>query len=349
MLLSANRKSLIWRSHEREAAEKNFGVIYERSLGTGMQNVDPNISVIRWWPNSEGTTISDHKKMINAQLTWNSNNPEVEHINKPTSFKYVSDKISCFEQWQENKIRIPKFFPFEKKEEFFGRLEGVGMKVPLLVRINNGVAGQHSFLVRQDTDLEKSVDQVLQWAKAGHLIYGTRALATEFIDTTHPNYPNFNVSYRIIVAGDNIVTGYARCSYKEDWVAVTNKFTPEIMEAWFFHNEILQEILETRETEIVKAVKVLDLNHQGIDIIPKFTEKGVELFFLEVQTTYDAGFIGAGPYKPPYYNPYNPALVSFIQENEKEFKEKLPYYYYNWLDKKTHFEVAYENLTKSFL
>ena len=71
-------------------------------------------------------------------------------------------------------------------------------------------------------------------------------------------------------------------------------------------------------------------------------------YFLEVQTTYDAGFIGAGPYKPPYYNPYNPELLQLIVDREQEFKDKLPLYYYNWLDKREHFRAVYSEL-KTYL
>ena len=139
----------------------------------------------------------------------------------------------------------------------------------------------------------------------------------------------------------------------EDWVAVTNKFNKETMDAWYFHNIRLHKIMEEQEETIVKAVKVLGLNHQGVDIIPRGGTE--DIIFLEVQTTYDAGFAtannqtGLGPYTPPYFNPYNPTLCNFIEQNKSEMEQTIPLYTSLWLDKHAHFDKVYSNLKEQLV
>ena len=66
--------------------------------------------------------------------------------------------------------------------------------------------------------------------------------------------------------------------------------------------KILSSILEKTETVSQNTnhfVKVLDSNHQGVDII--IDNDTNELCFLEVQPTYASGYPnGMGAYRPPY-------------------------------------------------
>jgi len=99
--------------------------------------------------------------------------------------------------------------------------------------------------------------------------------------------------------------------------------------------------------ELIESVQALDLNHQGVDVIYDFDND--KLCFLEVQPTYASGYPnGMGSYRPPYYNPYDSTLVSFLQENEQELIKLFPRYYTNWLDKKNHFDLVYKTL-KNFI
>ena len=71
--------------------------------------------------------------------------------------------------------------------------------------------------------------------------------------------------------------------------------------------------------------------------------------FLEVQPTYASGYPnGMGSYTPPYYNPYDPTLVSHLKQNEREWSMLFPRYYSNWLNKKNHFDLVYNTL-KEFI
>ena len=73
-----------------------------------------------------------------------------------------------------------------------------------------------------------------------------------------------------------------------------------------------------------------------------------ELYFLEVQPTYATGFskVGYCGYFPPFYNPSDPELVKFILQNKSELEQKIPLYYFNWLDKNNHFKEVFKELKR---
>ena len=75
-----------------------------------------------------------------------------------------------------------------------------------------------------------------------------------------------------------------------------------------------------------------------------------ELYFLEVQPTYATGFskVGYCGYFPPFYNPSDPELVKFILQNKSELEQKIPLYYFNWLDKNNHFNEVFKELKDMF-
>ena len=100
-----------------------------------------------------------------------------------------------------------------------------------------------------------------------------------------------------------------------------------------------------KEEEIVKSVQSLDLNHQGVDLV--IDEDTKELCYLEVQPTYATGYPGGmGSYTPPFYNPYDPALVKYLVQNKSELEQKIPLYYFNWLDKENHFDLVFKELKR---
>jgi hypothetical protein len=329
---------LQWRSHEYEGAKEAFGEIVEMPPHTPYDSTPDKMGAqaFRWFPPSENMGAVGYACMQTLRDNLHGN-----HINDARNYLYVHDKVSCFDKWYDAGIPIPNYKTWEP-----GTL--VGNPYPVLLRLNNGVAGQDSWLVRTEDefwDYLPIVEDACRVAKRNGRGVHTRLLMTRFIDTQHPDYP-LNASYRIIVAGGKVVTGYARVSDPQDWVAVTNKFHSGIADAWLFYNHRCQQIMTEHEALIVQAVEVLGLNHQGVDIIED--GKTGQLYFLEVQTTYDAGFIGAGPYVPPYYNPYNPELVKFLKENDAMIAKELPLYHDAWLDKREHFRRCYKNLAQQF-
>jgi hypothetical protein len=289
----------------------------------------------RWFPPSENCNPAGYKWMQQHRTLSHSKH----HINDARNYIFVHDKVECFERWAALGIPIPAYFTWDPGQFDEAR----DFDPPFLLRMNNGVAGQDSWLVRGESEIRAALAALEQrYARAGGAV--NRMLCTKFIDT-RSDAP-LNCSYRITVAGGKVVTGYARVSDPADWVAVTNKFHTGIADAWLACNRRCQQIMITHEPLLVGAVEALGLNHQGIDVIQDGATG--ELYFLEVQTTYDAGFIGAGPYQPPFYNPYNRELVTFIRDNAATLEREIPLYYHLWLDKREHFKACYKNLAEQF-
>ena len=103
-------------------------------------------------------------------------------------------------------------------------------------------------------------------------------------------------------------------------------------------------IIKENEEEIVRAVHVLGLNHQGVDLVVDQTNNKV--CFLEVQPTYASGYPQEGycGYVKPFYNPSDSYLVKFLVDNKDSLIKEIPMYYNNWLDKNNHFDLVYKEL-----
>jgi len=337
-----------WRSFEREGAEKAFGEVVDAQNAS--HAAVAKADAIRWFPPSEEISNDGWSWMIQERNEAGGVNRDADHINDAYSYENMHDKLLAMEVWSDYKIPTVPHFKFTNREDFYDR--GIQRPLviggPFLLRLNNSVAGQESWLVSGNTQIGPCLEAVLdahrRHTQAGRGV-GTSMFCAKFIDTRHPDY-NLNCSYRIIVAGGKVVTGYARVSDPNDWVAVTNKFHSTIADAWMYHNRRCQQIMIEKADLLVRAVECLGLNHQGLDLIEEPSTGN--LYFLETQTTYDAGFIGVGHYCPPYYNPYNPELLKFIGENKAEIERDLPLYYNFWLDKRAHFERCYQNLADSF-
>lgn len=327
MLLSKNRPTLRWRSLEREAAESIFGLVAdEPQENRGTLKAE----YVRWFPESENTTANTYQNILLARAQLN----EAKHINDPLNFLNVHDKCSSFSCWNRSGVRTPHWFEFSSVDEFFSHTD---LSFPLLLRLNNGVAGMDSMLIQEAQLLHAAVPQILTCAQAnkGRGV-NTKALCVEFIETQ--NSDGVRVSYRVIVAGNRVITGYARTCSMSDWVAITTKFTASMWSAWLNANIRCQELMVSHERLFVDAVHSLGLNYQAIDVIE---DQEQNLYFLEVQTTYDAGFIGQGHYVPPFFNPYNPELVQLLIERKDEVRDLIPLYVENWLEKYNHFRLCY--------
>lgn len=315
-----------WRTFEREAAVEVFGGVTDVKLGAGEY---PAAQFMRWFPPSEMITADEHHRMLGAVI---SSDGDVHHINDPRGYLLMHDKLAAFARWRE--VGLGEHVP-----DYVELTPGwrPPWPPPYLLRLNNSVAGQHSTLVVHPREETAATAEVCGWLHAARNSgwgLAHRAFAVKYYDTA---VQGLNVSYRIIVAGGRVVTGYARVSDPADWVAVTNKFHAGIADAWLEANRRCHAFIAAHEATLVQAVAALGLNHQGLDVI----ESGDAWYLLETQTTYDAGFLNAGPYRPPFYNPYNPDLVKFIQENRALIARDLPLYHDAWLDKREHFRRCY--------
>ena len=165
-------------------------------------------------------------------------------------------------------------------------------------------------------------------------------MAVQFIPTTRPE--KVNMSFRIIVAGNRVVTGYARLGPVNDWCAITNRFELWMEEPFVKYQRLCQQFCYEYEPLIVKAVRCLGLNFQGVDVILDQQDKP---YFLEVQPGFSVGYPQLKSWLPPFYNPSRPeSLVKFLINNKKRLQEEIPFYYNLWLDKHAMFTTAYKAL-----
>jgi glutathione synthase/RimK-type ligase-like ATP-grasp enzyme len=322
-----------WRSLEREGAVDSYQIVKNIDFRE-LENVQDG--TIRWFPPSENIIPNEYFVAKECRKSIPDN---VKHINDINSFHFVHDKVACFDKWKENGIPVPEYFEFTSLQDLKDKIHK--HIFPCLIRLNNGVAGYDSFLCHAPEQAFSAASNLLGYAgRTGRLT--TRCLCVKYIDTSRDNV---NLSFRITVVKDQVVCGYARVSELSDWVAVTNKIKPEMLETWVNHNELCQKFMTDESTKslLIKAVSSLGLNHQGVDVI--LDGKTDQPYFLEVQSTYDAGFIGAGNYRPPFYNPYNPVLVNYIQSNREDLSKRIPLYMENWADKRNHFKKCYEILS----
>ena len=226
------------------------------------------------------------------------------------------------------------------------------MDYPFLLRVNNSVGGFYTYKVddesmldnclsKLDTDFEKYVNPNVRIQTVKMCVKMVNSVAN-----------GVNTSYRIHVAGDRVISGYARVVDESEWCAITaGKFKMEHINNFVAYNKLCETIMTEYESHICQAVHLLGLNHQGVDVI--IDQDTNELCFLEVQPTYASGYppetgVGVGTYKPPFWNPADDGLIKFLQENRNKLENHLPRYYHNWLDKKNHFDLVYKSL-KEFL
>ena len=349
-----NRANKNWRIFEKESLERYFGPVLDVNGEDGKSVVEAynryknSIEYIRWYPDPELITLQEYNGMVN-QSNAIGNIPYI--TNSAKGFINVQCKEEAFKVWKDNKIHCPDFFTFENEKDFFVQQEHHKVSLPFLLRVNNSVNGYHSFAVYKEEDIKptlKKLDSLFtNYTKTNSRIKTTKMCIHLF--QTADKEKGINSSFRVHVAGDKVISGYARVVDNTDWCAITSgKFKSKNIDHFIEHNILCEEIMNNFEQEIVRAVHTLGLNHQGVDII--IDKQTNELVFLEVQPTYSSGYPpnGGGSYRPPYYNPYDPFLVSFLTENKQELSKLFPKYYFNWLDKKNHFDLVYKNL-KSYI
>ncbi len=309
-----------WRPGELEACSEFFG---EES------HKDPRVVIVR--NNTEGITNHDAKIFL-AKENALSNGKYV--INSMNSFAHTACKISCFNQWSEASINHPKFVEFSTKEDLYN----CDLTFPYLIRLNNLATGEGTYLVHSESDIEKYFPILMEkFNSVGG--YKKKLFAIELIDTKREGC---YISYRIAIAGDSVISAYARIS--EDWLAITSRFKTDYKSLFVQENKRIQRIVQENRDEICRSISCLGLNHQGLDLI---LDKHEKMYFIEVQPFYFCGNINRT--QPPFWNPYKPKeLVSWLVNEKNDLYKEIPEYYDNWLDKMNHFRLAYKSLKKSY-
>jgi hypothetical protein len=211
--------------------------------------------------------------------------------------------------------------------------------------MNNSTSGWHSFLVEN----KKQAVSAIKLLKEGEHFHhdginsdgvGRKFIAVQFIDTTRPE--KVIMSFRIVVAGNKVVTGYARLCKPTDWIAITNRFEPWMEDMFVKYQKVCQEFCEKNEALIVKSVNCLGLNFQGVDVILDREDKP---YFIEVQPGFSVGYAHRAGWLPPFYNPTRPeTLRKFLLNNLNRLKEEIPMYANLWLDKYVMFDTAFAAL-----
>ena len=291
-----------------------------------------DLSVVYWKLHAERT---DAQTLATAQelAVWFAEEG-VPQINDPTKFPAVHAKDVAWKIWGPGEVPIPQW-------EYKTDVHPIRLSYPLLLRFNDSVSGEHSYLCQTPSEGADAFLKLLgpdkrdierRWGPG----IGRSIVVQEFIETEQGGY---RFSYRIIVAGNKVVTAYARLCSPPEWIAITGKFTPEMGNDFINHQRHCQRWCRTHEAEIVRAVKMLGLNFQGVDVI--FDQDGSP-YFLEVQPDFSTGNPRYGDV-PPFYNPSYPALVQFLESAKPTIQTACPMYC-AWLDKEHLFRTSFNAL-----
>lgn len=331
------------RVYEEQMLEKHFGGRTICSPDDVVQTVmGTSAEFVYWRPNTEATTKVEWSKCCRAERELEAMG--IKFINPVHAFPSAQSKEVAFLKWTVAGIPCPKFFTYKDRDDFHNQLEQSGIEYPFFVRTNNCNSGYETYLVRDKSELPKALRDV-----HNHYIHPTFAggiktqmLCVEYIDTIEDGC---NYSYRIIVAGNQVVTGYARVSKGTDWNAITKKFSLDIADKWVHYNQKCQRFILQNWDEILKAVHVLGLNFQGVDVI--VDAKTQKHYYLEVQPGFSVGYANkeAAGWMPPFYNPSKPPeLVQFLKDNLKTLDKQIPMYCRYWLKKNKLFDTAFKSL-----
>lgn len=353
-VISANRgptrEPKNWRVFEKEAVEKHFGEVLDCNGEDGVsvleaynQNKD-SIEYIRWYPDPELMTQIEYEGMV-KQSEEIGDLPFL--VNSAVGFKAVQCKDAAFDLWKKAGVHCPNYFSFGSIEEFYKNLDEAQFTYPFLVRANDSVAGFHTFLIKESSEVEQAVKSALSTVQTFNGI-DSKVICVEFIDTVDKE-KDVNFSFRIHATAAKVVSGYARVVSSDDWCAITaGKFNIKNMDNWIYYNILCEEVCQKYEKEICYAIESLGLNMQGVDVV--IDQKTNKPCFLEVQPTYASGYPREGycGYYKPFYNPSNTELVDYLTKNKSTLEKQIPMYYNNWLDKKNHFDLMYGSL-KDFL
>ena len=306
-----------WRPYELKAAKKHLGKVEEDFSKSDF---------LLCRTNTETVNSSILSSCINIENKFKNQSPSKILVNPSENYKFANNKDECFSVWRENNIPHPESKIITKRED----LEEV--QFPYLLRLNDGVTGEDTYLIKNEKDIDKYYPNVRLALERKRRI-NTKIVCVKFIDTS--TIDGYNLSYRIIAAGNKVVCGYARIS--DDWLAITKQFTEDKKEAFVRENKKLENVLKVYEKVLVKAMHTAGHHHVGIDVIP---DQEGNIFLLEIQPFYFCGNMNRTT--PPFWNPYKPPeLVNWLVSDEKNLKSEIPTYYEKWLNKEQHFDTCY--------
>lgn len=332
-----------WRVFELECLEKYFGQYNEcrpedaRAIGIAKIKA----KYVYWKLHTESTNESllNHCCGVAKDLSeWEG----VKHINDPRGWLNCHAKEKAFEVWKNVGIPCPDWFEFTNMASF---LRNCKFSYPMIVRLNNSTSGWFSYLCTSEAQVKEAITKLQARFHYHHDGIdsdgvGRKMIAVQYINTTRPE--NVNMSFRIIAAGDKVITGYARLGPASDWIAITNRFEKWMEEPFVKYQKLCQEFCEKNEALIVKSVKSLGLNLQGVDVI---LDQNNNPYFLEVQPGFSVGYPNKISWKPPFYNPSKPdALRNFLLQNLEQLKIEIPMYANIWLDKYNLFNGVFNAL-----
>lgn len=342
-IITIRDEGVSWRIFELECLEKYFGQSQEFPP-EGIHAkwiIDSKAKYVYWKIHTESTDENSWVRCCRVAEGL-SKQFNIKHINDPNGWLACHAKDKAFDIWNDVGVPCPKYFKFTNITDF---LRNCTFGYPMLLRINNSTSGWFSYLCNSEKEVREAIPNLYKNMNYHHdkipnTGVGRKLIAVQFIKTTLPE--NLNMSFRIIVAGNKVVTGYARLAPATDWIAITNRFDSSMEKPFVKYQKVCQDFCEQNEALIVKAVKSLGLNLQGVDVI--LDQKG-NPYFIEVQPGFSVGYPHRSSWKPPFYNPSRPdALRNFLLKNLDRLKEEIPMYANWWLDKYNMFERAFRFL-----
>ncbi len=314
-----------WRPFELEAAKKHLGPI-EQDFSKS--------DILLCRTNTETVTPAVLKRCVETERTFKNQSTKKAVINPSENYRFANNKDACFSVWKANNIPHPECKIIKSRKD----LDGV--ELPYLLRLNDGVTGEDTYLVEDSKDIDSCYEKV-EKAFMTKARIDTKMICVKFIDTS--TVDGYNLSYRIIAAGNKVICGYARIS--DDWLAITKQFTDDKKEAFVRENKKLEDILKTHENTIVSAMKTAGHHHVGLDVIP---DQEGNIYILEIQPFYFCG--NTNRTTAPYWNPYKPPeLVNWLVSEEEYLKKQIPTYYERWLNKEQHFDACYRAIKEDVL
>ena len=167
-----NLSGSYWRPEEKKNVEKYFTITNDINLA----------DILYWRVNTESVTEKELIKYLSIEKNFKG-----KVINSMLSFKYTNNKIECFKKWKENDIPIPDYFEFTDENDFNEKLKNSDISFPFLIRTINDTAGNNTFVINSDNDLNKNLRNLIKLNKH---IY----LCSKIINT---HYHGFITAYRV--------------------------------------------------------------------------------------------------------------------------------------------------------